>query len=65
MKKRGVNMGIYLNPGNDLFKMSVNSQIYVDKTMLVAETNRMMFGTSRHICISRPPGSENPWRQIC
>ena len=27
-------MGIYLNPGNDLFRQAVNSKIYVDKTML-------------------------------
>ncbi len=47
-------MGIYLNPGNELFKMSVNSQIYVDKTMLIKETNTLIMGESRHICISRP-----------
>ena len=27
-------MGSYLNPGNALFKMAVNSQIFVDKSML-------------------------------
>ena len=27
-------MGIYLNPGNDGFKESVHSEIYVDKTGL-------------------------------
>lgn len=27
-------MGVYLNPGNSLFKMDTESQIYVDKTGL-------------------------------
>ena len=32
-------MGIYLNPGNDLFEMAVNSEIYVDKSMMIKITN--------------------------
>ena len=27
-------MGVYLNPGNDMFQMAINSEIYVDKTAL-------------------------------
>lgn len=30
-------MGIYLNPGNEQFVVSVNSEIYVDKTELIKE----------------------------
>ena len=30
-------MGVYLNPGNDGFRLSVNDDIYVDKTELIAE----------------------------
>ncbi len=30
-------MGIYLNPGNEDFKRSINSNIYVDKTAMVVE----------------------------
>ena len=33
-------MGIYLNPGNDAFQEAVNSEIYVDKSMLIAFTNK-------------------------
>lgn len=34
-------MGIYLNPGNDLFYSTVTySEIYVDKTMLIFFTNK-------------------------
>ena len=47
-------MGIYLNPGNDLFEMSVNSEIYVDKSMLINITNSVLRTDERHICISRP-----------
>lgn len=35
-------MGIYLNPGNDEYKKAVNSEIYVDKTGLIAFTNRKL-----------------------
>ena len=28
-------MGIYLNPGNEKFYRSINSEIYVDKTGLI------------------------------
>lgn len=33
-------MGIYLNPGNDGFREAVRSEIYVDKTELIAFTNK-------------------------
>lgn len=47
-------MGIYLNPGNDNFKIACNSQIYVDKTEMMEQTNRMLNTQQRFICISRP-----------
>lgn len=47
-------MGIYLNPGNDLFRMAVNSKIYVDKSELIKLTNSFLDTSDRHICISRP-----------
>lgn len=47
-------MGIYLNPGNDLFRMAVNSKIYVDKSELIKLTNCFLDTSDRHICISRP-----------
>lgn len=47
-------MGIYLNPGNDLFRQAVNSKIYVDKTMLIEATNSLLDTSDKHICISRP-----------
>lgn len=47
-------MGIYLNPGNDLFAEAANSEIYVDKTMLISFTNRVIGTSQKHICVSRP-----------
>lgn len=47
-------MGVYLNPGNDSFKQTVNSKIYVDKTELIKYTNESVNTMQRFICISRP-----------
>ena len=47
-------MGIYLNPGNDLFSEAINFDIYVDKSMLIELTNKSLRTTGKHICISRP-----------
>ena len=33
-------MGIYVNMGDASFEMSRNSDIYVDKSMLIAQMNR-------------------------
>ena len=33
-------MGIYLNPSNESFQEAVDSEIYVDKTGLIAFTNK-------------------------
>ena len=47
-------MGIYLNPGNDLFRQAINSEIYVDKSMLIQLTNKVFDTSDRHLCVSRP-----------
>ena len=47
-------MGIYLNPGNELFRQVINSSIYVDKTGLIDFTNSVMDTTQKEICVSRP-----------
>ncbi|MDO4323226.1 MAG: AAA family ATPase [Lachnospiraceae bacterium] len=47
-------MGAYLNPGNNLFQMDANSQIYIDKTELIKHTNRLIGSQQRFICVSRP-----------
>lgn len=52
--KGGENMGLYLNPGNDMFKMSLNSEIYVDKSGLIEYTNKALDSEQKYICVSRP-----------
>lgn len=47
-------MGIYLNPGNDQFMVSVNSELYVDKTELIKYTNSRIGKDRPLICSSRP-----------
>lgn len=47
-------MGIYLNPGNDSFKESLRSKIYIDKTGLITYTNENICTLDKYICVSRP-----------
>ncbi len=47
-------MGIYVNPGNRLFKEAVNSPIYVDKSRLIDYTNSVLNTQRKNICTSRP-----------
>ncbi len=47
-------MGIYLNPRNDGFKEAIRSEIYVDKTGLIACTNKYLGTEQKYICVSRP-----------
>ncbi len=44
----------YLNPGNRLFRMTLNSGNYVDKSMLLAFTNSRLDTERRFVCVSRP-----------
>ena len=47
-------MGIYLNPGNKSFWESIRSEIYVDKTELIAYTNKYINTEQKYFCVSRP-----------
>ena len=47
-------MGFYLNPGNKGFWESIRSEIYVDKTGLIACTNKYLNTKEKFICVSRP-----------
>ena len=44
-------MGVYLNPGNQNFKRACHSEIYVDKTKLIEQTNKVIDTEQRFICI--------------
>lgn len=47
-------MGIYLNPGNDAFAAVLKKDIYIDKSGLIAYTNRVLNSSRMLTCFSRP-----------
>lgn len=47
-------MGRFVNPNNSAFQVALNSQIYVDKTGLIAYTNSVLATMQGYICNSRP-----------
>lgn len=47
-------MGVYLNPGNEAFRQALRSEIYVDKSGLIAYTNHVMETERKNLCVSRP-----------
>lgn len=47
-------MGSYLNPGSKGFCESLNSEIYIDKTMLIEKTNAVLNTRQKFMCVSRP-----------
>lgn len=49
-----ISMGRFVNSGNSAFQVALNSEIYVDKTGLLAYTNKVMDTTAKFICNSRP-----------
>ena len=54
LRHGGKKMGSYLNPGNGRFREALNSQVYVDKTGLIACTNAVLQTNQKYICVSRP-----------
>ena len=46
-------MGIYVNPNNANLRISLNNSIYVDKSLLIAEINRLVNTDKRFVCVSR------------
>ena len=47
-------MGSYLNPGSERFQTSLRSEIYVDKSLLIAQVNHRIRTEQKFICLSRP-----------
>ena len=47
-------MGLFVNPDNNAFQMTLNSPIYVDKTKLIEYTNSVLNTDNAFICSSRP-----------
>ena len=47
-------MGMYLNPGNDKFKRACTSDIYIDKSGLISNINKLIDKENNCISVSRP-----------
>lgn len=47
-------MGLYLNPNADAFKRSLNSKIFIDKSLVLAELNELVDTDQNFVCMSRP-----------
>ena len=46
-------MGTFVNPGNDSFLEDINSIIYVDKSPIIIELNKLFRTNQKFICMSR------------
>ena len=47
-------MATYLNPGKEPYQMAVNSEIFVDKTLMIRYLNSVVDTQQRYISVSRP-----------
>lgn len=47
-------MGRFVNPDNSAFFVALNSEIYIDKTLLIEYTNKVIDSKQAMICNSRP-----------
>ncbi|WP_278627829.1 hypothetical protein [Thomasclavelia cocleata] len=43
-------MSVYLNPGNKSFEITINSEIYVDKSLLIEYTNKVINTNMQCLC---------------
>ncbi len=46
--------GYYLNPGGSAFRKALNAEIYVDKTMIISELNKLIDTPDSYVCMTRP-----------
>ena len=49
-----VKMGIYINPGNENLKKDLNSEIFIDKSLILKKFCSLMNTDQSFICVSRP-----------
>ena len=45
-------MGIYLNPGNEMFRKSVCKEIYIDKSEMISNINNMIDFGEPYVCVT-------------
>ncbi|MCQ2314451.1 MAG: ATP-binding protein [Bacteroidales bacterium] len=47
-------MGIYLNPNNVLLRQDRNADIFIDKSLIISELNKLINSRDKFLCVSRP-----------
>jgi len=47
-------MGKFVNPDNSAFQVALNSEIYIDKSGMIEEINKVLDTMQGYICHSRP-----------
>lgn len=47
-------MGIYINPGSDMYELALNTESYVDKSGWISYLNTRVSTEKRFLCVSRP-----------
>ncbi len=47
-------MGIYLNPGKELYEEAVNSEIFIDKSEMILYLNSVLKTKKKYVSVSRP-----------
>lgn len=47
-------MGMYLNPGNELFKRIKDNDIYIDKSGIIPVLIEIFETQNEYVCVSRP-----------
>ena len=47
-------MGRFVNPDNSAFQVALNSEIYIDKSGMIEEINKVLDTMQGYICHSRP-----------
>ena len=47
-------MGRYFNVGNERFREAVNSSVYIDKTGMIYDANKLLCTNQKYLCVSRP-----------
>ena len=47
-------MGIYINPGNENLKRDLNSEIFIDKSLILKKICNLLNTDQSFICVSRP-----------
>ena len=47
-------MGFYINPGNENLKRDLNSEIFIDKSLILKKICSLLNTDQSFICVSRP-----------